>query len=143
MPHILHAGLVALYDRGAWKGVLIEGPSGIGKSDLAVRAIGRGFRLVADDRVNLWTSGGHLFGAAPTSLAGLIEVRGLGVLAHPARPFAEVRLAVQCLQPHENAERIPESRSRSLLDVAVPLLSLRPLEASAPDKIHRMLSLLG
>jgi serine kinase of HPr protein (carbohydrate metabolism regulator) len=142
-PTILHAGLIALYDRGAWKGVLIEGPSGVGKSDLALRALGQGFRLVADDRVNLWALEGHLFGAAPTSLAGLIEVRGLGVLPHPARPFAEVKLAVQCLAADEDVERVPESRSRTLLEVAVPLIALRPLEASAPDKIRLTLSLLG
>ena len=48
-----HAGLIALYDAGGWKGVLIEGASGSGKSDLALRCLGRGFRLVADDRTRL------------------------------------------------------------------------------------------
>ena len=50
---------------GGWRGALIEGPSGAGKSDLALRALDAGFRLVADDRVVVWTSGGRLFGRAP------------------------------------------------------------------------------
>ena len=68
---IRHAGLVALRWRGDWQGVLIEGPPGSGKSDLALRALTEGFRLVADDRVLLWTSGGRLWGRAPDVLAGL------------------------------------------------------------------------
>ena len=63
--------------------MLIEGPSGSGKSDLALRAIEIGFRLVADDRTLVWASGGALYGRAPAPLGGLIEVRGVGVLAGP------------------------------------------------------------
>ena len=76
---ILHAGLIAARIAGFWRGVLIEGPSGSGKSDLALRALSQGFRLVADDRVVVWASGGRLFGRAPEILNGLIELRGLGV----------------------------------------------------------------
>jgi serine kinase of HPr protein (carbohydrate metabolism regulator) len=70
---IRHAGLVALRLDGLWRGALIEGPSGGGKSDLALRAIEAGFRLVADDRVVVWTSGGALFGRAPDPIRELIE----------------------------------------------------------------------
>ena len=59
---ILHAGLVARRQDGYWRGVLIEGASGAGKSDLALRALDHGFRLVADDRVVVWASGGALYG---------------------------------------------------------------------------------
>ena len=57
---ILHAGLLAIYLNGAWRGVLIEGASGAGKSDLAIRLLEQGFRLVADDRVLVWSCDGAL-----------------------------------------------------------------------------------
>ena len=57
---IRHAGLIARRMGGVWRGVLIEGPSGAGKSDLALRALDQGFRLVADDRVVVWTDAGRL-----------------------------------------------------------------------------------
>lgn len=143
MAKIVHAGLIALYDGGAWKGVLIEGPSGSGKSDLALRCLALGFRLVADDRAALWTSGGRLWGAAPPVLNGLIEARGLGILPAPARPFAEIRVVVECLAGGEAPERLPDPAFRTLLGVRRPLARVRPLEASTPEKLIRALSLLG
>lgn len=137
-----HAGLIALYDRG-WRGVLIEGESGSGKSDLALRCLGRGFRLVADDRTLLWVSEGRLFGRAPGPIAGLIEARGLGILPAEALRFAEVRLAVRCLAPADPLERLPDPASRAVLGVTLPRIAVRPLEASSPDKVIRALSLLG
>jgi serine kinase of HPr protein (carbohydrate metabolism regulator) len=142
-PAPFHAGLIALYDRGAWRGVLIEGASGSGKSDLALRCLSHGFRLVADDRTRLWVSQGRLFGAAPGPIAGLMEARGLGVLPVAALRLAEVRLAVRCLAPADPLERMPETSSRTLLGVALPRIALRPLEASSPDKVIRALTLLG
>jgi serine kinase of HPr protein (carbohydrate metabolism regulator) len=138
-----HAGLIARYDGGVWKGVLIEGESGSGKSDLTLRCLSLGFRLVADDRTRLWVSEGRLFGAAPEPIAGLMEVRGLGVLPEPALRLAEVRLAVRCLEPDDPLERMPEPSVRRLLGVTVPRIAVRPLEASAPEKLLRALSLLG
>lgn len=138
-----HAGMIALYDRGGWKGVLIEGASGSGKSDLALRCLSRGFRLVADDRTRLWISQGRLFGAAPAPIAGLIELRGLGVLPEPARPMAQVRLVVHCLAPSDPLDRLPDRDTRVLLGMTLPKVSVRPLEASAPEKVFYALSLLG
>ena len=62
-------------------GVLVLGPAGSGKSDLVLRLLDRGFDLVADDRVEIE----HGMARAPASLAGLIEVRGLGLLRLPYR----------------------------------------------------------
>jgi serine kinase of HPr protein (carbohydrate metabolism regulator) len=138
-----HAGLIALFGGGVWKGVLIEGGSGSGKSDLTLRCLSLGFRLVADDRTRLWVSQGRLFGGAPDPIAGLMEVRGLGVVPEAARRLAEVRLAVRCLEPDEPLERMPEPSVRTLLGVTVPRIAVRPLEASAPQKLLRALSLLG
>ena len=136
---ILHAGLIARYDAGGWRGVLIEGPSGGGKSDLALRCLERGFRLVADDRVLVWRSGGRLFGRAPDSLAGLMEVRNLGVLPTPALALAPIALAVR-LGP---GARLPDRETVRHPEVELPALTLAGLEDSAPAKLGRALDALG
>ncbi|MDB5462662.1 MAG: serine kinase of the HPr protein regulates carbohydrate metabolism [Phenylobacterium sp.] len=133
---IRHAGLVAARVGGSWRGVLIEGPAGAGKSDLAIRALAHGFRLVADDRVTLWVSAGRLFGRAPEALVGLLEIRGLQVVRVAALPLAEVALVVRCGTP----ERIPDPAFAELLGVSVPLIGLDLREASAPAKLSRALS---
>ena len=133
---ILHGGLIAVRTAGAWRGVLIEGPAGAGKSDLALRCLAEGFQLVADDRVALWTSAGRLFGRAPDTLVGRLEIRGLDVVSVPARPLAEVALTVRCGAP----ERIPDPTFAEILGISVPLIELDPLEASAPAKLSRALS---
>ena len=136
---IVHAGLVAARVDGAWRGALIEGPSGAGKSDLALRALDHGLRLVADDRVVLWACDGALYGRAPDTLAGLIEVRGLGVLREPALPFCRIALAVAC----EQHERMPEPAFKDYVGLSIPMLSLQALESSAPAKLRRALHHLG
>ncbi|MEO8115412.1 MAG: HPr kinase/phosphorylase [Phenylobacterium sp.] len=133
---IVHAGLIARRDQGPWRGVLIEGPSGSGKSDLALRALERGFRLVADDRVLLWVSAGRLFGRAPDPLAGLMEVRGLGVAPQAALRLCEIVMAVRSGPP----ERLPEPKAAAHLGVHIPLIELDFHEASAPAKLGRALA---
>jgi serine kinase of HPr protein (carbohydrate metabolism regulator) len=139
---IHHAGLLALRVAGDWRGALIEGPSGSGKSDLALRALEAGWSLVADDRTLLWTCDGALFGRAPEPLVGLMEVRALGVLATSCRPFAEVRLIVRCVDSGE-VERMPDTAARFLLGVELPVVSLAAREASATAKLGRALTRLG
>jgi serine kinase of HPr protein (carbohydrate metabolism regulator) len=138
---IVHAGLVALRIGGFWRGALIEGPSGSGKSDLALRCLEAGFRLVADDRVLLWTSGGRLYGRAAETLAGLIEMRGLGVLPEPQLAFSAVALIVRA---GSEIERVPpENQAETRLGVTIPALDLAFLEDSAPAKLRRALYHLG
>lgn len=133
---IAHAGLIAARAAGAWRGVLIEGPSGAGKSGLALRALSEGFRLVADDRVVLWRSGGRLYGRAPESLSGLMEVRGVDVVPVTPLAFAEVALVAR-LGP---AERIPGPAFADILGLQVPLIILDPGESAAPAKLGRALN---
>lgn len=140
---IRHAGLIARRIGGRWRGALLEGPSGIGKSDLALRALESGFRLVADDRVTVFVSGGRLYGAAPAPLHGLLEVRGLGVEPQPAIALSEVSLVVRCIDAPSGVERLPDPRFETLLGVSVPVFDLWPLEPAAPVKIRRMLEHLG
>lgn len=77
------------------KGVLLLGTSGAGKSDLALRLIDDGARLVADDRTELYLARGRLEARAPKSIAGLLEVRGLGLIALPFARRASLALAVK------------------------------------------------
>jgi serine kinase of HPr protein (carbohydrate metabolism regulator) len=138
---ILHAGLLARYDAGDWRGVLIEGASGAGKSDLMLRAIEAGWALVADDRTLIWRSGAGLYGRPAPALAGLIEARGLGVVAERHRAFAAICLAAQCTAG--TIERTPDFRAMDLLGATIPRIELAAQEASAPAKLAQALSLLG
>ena len=136
---ILHATLIAAHRQGRWLGVMLQGSSGAGKSDLALRALAAGWRLAADDRVRVWISGGALYGAAPASLADLIEVRGLGVAREPALPFVRLALAVEASGPAAPMERMPEPNRLDLLGIALPHLRLALCEPSALAKLDRAL----
>lgn len=140
---ILHAGLVAFRLNGHWRGALIEGPSGAGKSDLTLRCLGLGGRLVADDRVLAWTSDGRLFGRAPEALAGLIEIRGLGIAPVDALPFASIALVILCEGNPAAIERLPEPETTQRLGVALPLRRLWPFELAAPLKLIAALERVG
>lgn len=142
-PEIRHAGLIARRQDGVWRGALIEGPSGIGKSDLALRALDAGFRLVADDRVVMFAAAGRLYGKAPETLAGLIEVRGLGVIDAAALPFCQVALVIRCVEDPAAVERLPDPRSETIKGVSVPVFDLWPREPAAPAKIGHMMQSLG
>ena len=143
MTVTLHAGLIATRVGGVWRGALIEGASGAGKSDLALRALETGFRLVADDRVVAFVSGGRLYGRAPAPLAGLIEARGVGVVAREFLPFARIVVRVRLVGEREEVERMPEESSAALLGIAAPVVALRPFEASSPAKLAALIEHLG
>lgn len=129
---LLHATCVSIDGRG----VLIDGPSGSGKSDLALRLIDRGARLVADDYTLLRRRDGRLFGAPPVTIAGRIEVRGIGIVAMPHVDEVEIALHVDLEHP---VERMPDPALRRLAGVAVPDAALAPFEPSAPIKVEMML----
>lgn len=116
-------------------GVLLRGVSGAGKSDLALRLIDGGARLVADDYTRLAAHGGRLIATAPAGIRGLIEVRGLGVLR--CEPLDEVALAaVVDLVAPADVPRMPEDARCFLYGIALPLYRLAPFEASAPAKVR-------
>jgi serine kinase of HPr protein (carbohydrate metabolism regulator) len=140
---ILHAGLIALRAGGSWRGALIIGASGAGKSDLMLRAMDGGFRLVADDRTLVWRSAGRLFGRAPEQLAGLIELRGVGVLGEPSLPLAQIDMVASCEPAAAGLERIPEPAFEDIGGTQVRLLRVHALDASAPAKLGRALLRLG
>lgn len=107
-------------------GVLLTGPAGSGKSDLLLRLLSRGFLLVADDRVDII----GLCARAPAALAGLLEIRGLGIVRIPHVAEAQLVLAVDLTA---QVVRMPIPARHSTLDL--PLIRLDPAQASAPDKI--------
>ena len=131
-----HATCVSLYGAG----LIIRGPSGAGKSDLALRLIDRGARLVADDRVDLLVSDNGVIARAPETLAGLLEVRGLGILRVPVLEATVVRLVVDLVN-HENVPRLPDRRMTDLIGMDVPAVTLDPFEASAVTKVRLALEL--
>ena len=131
----LHGSCVAIDGRG----VLLRGPSGRGKSDLALRLIDGGARLVADDRVDLRAAAGRLNASAPEPIAGRLEVRGIGILEVLSAAATPLGLVVD-LVAREELERLPEPRSASFLGIDVPLIRLVATEASAAAKVRLALS---
>lgn len=132
----IHASCVVM----GGQGVLLLGPSGAGKSDLALRLMDRGARLVADDRCDIRHEDGHLHASAPEALAGLIEVRGLGIIARPFQPCARLALAVE-LRP--GYDRFPLGKLETLVaGHPLPAVRLNAFEISAPVKIMLALETL-
>ena len=133
----LHASCVAIGGRG----VLIEGLSGSGKSDLALRLIDRGAVLVSDDYTIVRRSTGTLTASSPPNITGLLEVRGIGLIALPFESDVAVTLMVSI---SDDVERMPDdSNTRLIAGIAVPLGHVRSLDASAPIKVELMLKARG
>ncbi len=131
---IVHATTLTLRVGPDWRGVLILGPSGIGKSDLALRAVQQGgCVLIADDYTWLWDSGGHIYASAPDTIAGKMEIRGIGITNEPARKMTRVHLAA--LAQSDPIERLPENEITPLLGVDVPTIRVNPREASSVTKL--------
>ncbi len=135
---LVHASCVALGDEA----VLLRGGGGAGKSDLALRLIEGGARLVADDQVALTSSGETLFAAAPSHIAGLLEVRGLGIVSMEYATQCPVHLVVDLVQP-DAVERMPEAATVDLCGRRIAHVALAPFEASAPAKVRLALALAG
>lgn len=117
------------------EGVLLRGPSGCGKSDLALRLIDEGARLVADDQTELRLEDGDIAMSAPATIAGQMEVRGLGLVRVPCVAAAPLRMVVD-LVPSAEVDRLPEPSACILLGRSVPRLALAPFEASVAAKLR-------
>ena len=127
---LVHASCVAIDGSGT----LLRGPSGSGKSDLALRLIDDGAVLVADDYVELSREGDRVVARPPPQLAGLLEARGIGILR---LPYADAPLAlVVDLVPASEVERMPEPATAKLCDLDVPVIRLDPFAASACAKLR-------
>jgi HPr kinase/phosphorylase len=146
MSATIHASCIVLARAGetlgasADAGVLLLGKSGAGKSDLALRLIERGAVLVSDDRTDLSVQNGALIANAPTILAGLLEIRGVGIVR--LETVSNARIVLACELTQERIERMPDRAwydpTPDLIvtaDMRPALVRLNPFESSAPAKI--------
>jgi serine kinase of HPr protein (carbohydrate metabolism regulator) len=138
----VHATTVALKQGRVWRALLLRGPSGAGKSDVALRLLEAGARLVSDDQTHLAKVGRALIASPPRSLAGLIEVRGIGIV-RLARGQLMARAPASLLVdlvPPERVERLPEPRTEKVLGIDLPVVALAPFEASIVTKLRLALA---
>jgi HPr kinase/phosphorylase len=133
----MHASCVAFADRA----ILLRGPSGSGKSDLALRLIEAGGQLVADDYVDLEVTNGILMAGPPETIAGRIEARGIGLLALPFQAPVPVRLLVD-LVPRNAVERLPEAEYENIEAVAIRRLALYAFDGATVAKLKMFLASL-
>jgi HPr kinase/phosphorylase len=122
-----------------YKGVLIAGPPGAGKSDLALRLIDAGAKLVSDDQTELKITKGTLVATPPESIKGLFEMRHIGLIRMPFAACATVALYVELALLHDKLERLPGEETISFLDRPVRRLRLPAFAASTPAKIRAAL----
>lgn len=134
-PRAVHGTAVAWHG----KGILLLGPSGSGKSDLALRLIDAGAVLVADDLVRLAADGSRLV-ARPHGTAGLLELRGQGIFRLPAVAAAAVDLVVRLEPPADPGERLPAAETFGLAGLSLPVARLDPFAASAVARLRLLVT---
>jgi HPr kinase/phosphorylase len=136
---LVHGTAIALAGRAA----LIRGPSGSGKSDLALRCLMQpptrllpiSVELVADDQVLIERHDHNLRVRSPPAIRGLLEVRGLGIIRTPAIESAQLSLVVN-LVAADKVERMPEPRRDVVIaGVPAPYIEIAAFEVSAPLKL--------
>lgn len=142
---VMHATAIAVDGRAA----LIRGPSGSGKSDLALRCLatapnaltGGRACLVADDQVEVARAADGLVVTAPAAIRGRLEVRGFGIIELEVTEAAILALVCDLAPADDPIERLPEADCHAILmGQPVKLIRLHPFEASAPAKLLLALS---
>lgn len=142
-PLVHRASAVAIGGRA----LLIEGPPGCGKSSLALALIDRGAALIGDDAVrltlSLTPSGDHLVASPPPNIAGLLELRGVGLVRLPVAEPAVAALVLEL--GGEPGERLPETPlpRRMIGGVAVPVLRFDPGPVAPAQRAEWALALHG
>jgi HPr kinase/phosphorylase len=116
-------------------GVLIRGPSGSGKSDLALRLIDEGAALVADDYCQLSTADGRLTATCPAAIKGKLEVRGIGIVSRSVNEQCTIGLVVD-LMDKQLIERMPENPATTVEGVTIACFAIDPFCVSATAKVR-------
>jgi HPr kinase/phosphorylase len=127
----IHATCIGFGDIG----VLLRGPSGSGKSDLALRLIESGAVLVADDRVDLSAPDGRLIASAPPVLAGMLEIRGFGLVELSCIPDIAIALIADMVSA-DAVERLPDPGWSVYLGKRIRTIELAPFEHTAVAKLR-------
>lgn len=118
------------------KGILFRGKSGSGKSELALKFIeNKNAVLVADDIVLLENRKNKLFGKVPENIAGLLEIRNVGISNYKYIPEAEISLLVNLVQTKQNLERFPKNKYENILGVEIPAIDLYADDMTIVEKI--------
>ena len=121
--------------------VLFRGPSGSGKSDLALRCIEKGADLISDDQTILCRKNKKIIASAPRTIAGKLEVRGIGIVEFPYREDASLVLVLDLI--NEGAlERLPKIGFVDYFDIKIPNLRILSFESSAVEKVSLALRLV-
>ena len=133
----LHASTVSKEGRA----VLITGPSGSGKSDLALRLLDRGFTLVSDDQTIVRKDVDRLLAFAPPNIAGKLEIRGIGIVDMESVSDIPVALLIELTS---DIQRLPDdARERPILGIQLPIITIDAMTASAPAKVALALDRQG
>lgn len=120
---------------------MISGPSGSGKSDLALRLIDRGAVLVSDDYTLVIRNDAALMARAPDTILGKMEVRGIGIIEMNCATDVPVAL---CVELFPTVDRMPAAPMlRSMAGVKIPVMKIAPTECSAPIKVELALKAFG
>ena len=132
---LVHCTAIA-FEKGGWlTAVLLRGEPGAGKSDLALRAIDTGrAELVSDDQTLLAKRGSDLLASPPPTIAGKLEVRGLGIVSFSYCSDVPVGLIVD-LVPRDKVDRLPAPNTEELLGIEIPCIKLHSFDHSAVAKL--------
>ncbi|SRR5260221_14264811 len=125
----IHASCVELKGRG----LLIRGQAGSGKSSFALSLINRGFKLVADDLVHIFSEKDQLIAQPAKPLKGLLEVRGIGIIQLMSTQYCMVDYIVD-LVPGIRTERLPELKTTDIQDIPVRSFRINPTDPYATEK---------
>tara|TARA_B100001971_G_C17727271_1_gene304151 strand:+ start:13 stop:432 length:420 start_codon:yes stop_codon:yes gene_type:complete len=132
----IHATSVLIDDNHA---VLIRGASGSGKSNLALKLIDNGAILISDDQTIIENSEGSIWAKTAPNIAGLLEVRGIGIVEVDHAPQGILVLIIDLQSPV--AERIPDPAFELIADTKIRRAVIDPNDPMALKKINIALKL--